>query len=286
MSQPTPRPSPPGGSTEAAGPAPARPARTPWTTRTWVVLALVGAVGGLLSGAFGVGGGIIMVPLLLTFAGMDQRRAATTSLAAIIPTAVAGGATYLANGEIDVPVAALVAFGGIVGSYVGARVLRRISLGWLRWSFVALLLGVAARLLLIAPERGVEVDIDARVALALVGTGLVMGVASGLFGIGGGVFLVPILISVFGASDLSAKGTSLLVVLATSVVGTVTNLRGGMVDLRAGAVVGLAATLTSFAGVALAFALPPRLSGVLFAVLLVFSAVQIALRARRARRAA
>lgn len=262
---------------------PAAPART---TRTWVVLALIGAVGGLLSGAFGVGGGIIMVPLLLAFAGMDQRRAATTSLAAIIPTAVAGGATYLVNGEIDVPVAVLVAAGGVVGSYVGATLLRRIPLGWLRWLFVALLLGVAARLLLIAPVRGAEVDVDVPVALALVGTGVVMGIASGLFGIGGGVFLVPILISVFGAGDLAAKGTSLLVVLVTSVVGTVTNVRGGMVDLRAGAVVGAAATIASFAGVALAFALPPRLSGVLFAALLLFSAAQITVRALRSRRAA
>jgi uncharacterized membrane protein YfcA len=128
------------------------------------------------------------------------------------------------------------------------------------------------------------VDVDVPVALGLVGTGVVMGVASGLFGIGGGVFLVPILISVFGAGDLPAKGTSLLVVLATALVGTVTNLRGGLVDLRAGAVVGTAATLASFGGVALAFALPPRLSGALFAGLLLISAAQITARALRGRR--
>jgi uncharacterized protein len=282
MSEPTTGPSRPGGDPAPSAP-PAEPGRRR-TTRTWVVLALVGVVGGVLSGAFGVGGGVIMVPLLLAFAGMDQRRAATTSLVAIIPTAVAGGAVYLVNGEIDVPVAVLVAAGGIAGAYVGARLLRRIPLGWLRWLFVVLLLGVAARLLLIAPERGAEVDVDVPVALGLVGTGIVMGVASGLFGIGGGVFLVPILISVFGAGDLPAKGTSLLVVLATALVGTVTNLRGGLVDLRAGAVVGIAATLASFGGVALAFALPPRLSGALFAGLLLVSAAQITARALRGRR--
>jgi uncharacterized membrane protein YfcA len=282
MSQPTPVPS---GAGAGAPASPAGPGR-PLTTRRWIVLALVGAVGGVMSGAFGVGGGIVMVPLLLAFAGMDQRRAATTSLAAIIPTAVAGGATYLANGEVDIPVAVLVAVSGIAGAYVGARLLRRISLGWLRWLFVALLLGVAARMVLIAPERGAEVDLDVPVALALVATGLVMGVASGLFGIGGGVFLVPMLISVFGAGDLAAKGTSLLVVLATAAMGTITNLRGGMVDLRVGAVVGVAATLASFGGVALAFALPPRLSGVLFAALLVLSAGQITVRALHARRKA
>jgi uncharacterized membrane protein YfcA len=246
----------------------------------------VGVVGGLLSGAFGVGGGILMVPLLLAFAGMDQRHAAATSLAAIIPTAVAGGASALARGEVDLPVAGLVAVGGVLGSYVGARLLRRIPLGWLRWLFVGLLVAVAVRMVLIAPVRGSEVDLDVPVGLALVATGLVMGIASGLFGIGGGVFLVPMLISVFGAGDLVAKGTSLLVMLPTAAMGTLTNARGGLVDLRAGAVVGLAATAASFAGVALAFAIPPRVSGVLFAGLLLVSAVQIVVRTLRARGAA
>lgn len=277
------QPSPgPASATGAADPASvpepeARPVR-------WWVLALVGVVGGLLSGAFGVGGGIIMVPLLLAYAAMDQRQAAATSLAAIIPTAVAGAGTYLVNGEVDVPVALLVAAGGVAGAYLGARLLRRIPLGWLRWMFVALLLGVAVRLVLIAPVRAAEVDLDLQVALGLVATGLVMGVASGLFGIGGGVFLVPILIAVFGAGDLVAKGTSLLVVLATAAVGTLTNARGTLLDLRAAGVVGAAAAIASLPGVALAFWVPPRLSGALFAALLVVSAVQITVRALRARR--
>lgn len=271
----------------AAAPAPGRtaaPTADNRGARHWLVLVVVGVVGGLLSGAFGVGGGVLMVPLLLAFAGMDQRRAAAMSLAAIIPTAVAGGALYLQRGEVDLPVAGLVAVGGVVGSYLGARLLRRIPLGWLRWLFVGLLVAVAVRMVLIAPVRGAEVDLDAPAALALVGTGLVMGVASGLFGIGGGVFLVPILISVFGAGDLVAKGTSLLVVLATAAVGTLTNVRGGLVDLRAAAVVGVAATAASFPGVALAFAIPPRLSGALFAALLLVSVAQIVVRALRARR--
>jgi uncharacterized protein len=259
------------------------PRTTTHGARYWVVLVLVGLVGGLLSGAFGVGGGILMVPLLLAFAGMDQRRAAATSLAAIIPTAIAGSAAYLAQGEVDVPVAVLVAVGGVAGSYLGARLLRRIPLGWLRWLFIALLLAVAVRMALIAPSRGDELDLSVPVGLALVGTGLVMGVASGLFGIGGGVFLVPMLISVFGAGDLVAKGTSLLVMLPTAAMGTLTNARGGMVDLRAGAVVGVAATAASFGGVALAFAIPPRLSGVLFAALLLVSATQLVIRTLRAR---
>jgi uncharacterized protein len=249
----------------------------------WLRLLLIGAVGGLLSGMFGVGGGIIMVPLLVTFAAMDQRRAATTSLAAIVPASIAGGATYMANGSVDLVVAGLVAVGGVVGSYLGARLLRRVPLVWLRWLFIALLVGVAVRMLLITPVRGTEVEIDAMVALALVGTGLAMGMAAGLFGIGGGVILVPVLIAVFGVGDLVAKGTSLLVMLPTALMGTITNMRAGQVDLREGAVAGLAATVASFGGVALAFLLSPRLSAVLFSILVLASAAQLAVKAIRYR---
>ncbi|MDT0165687.1 sulfite exporter TauE/SafE family protein [Actinotalea sp. AC32] len=262
-----------------ATPAPSRP--VPWST-----LAVVGAVGGLLSGAFGVGGGIIMVPLLLTFAHMDQRRAAATSLAAIVPASVTGGIGYLVRGEVDLAAAGVLAVGGVLGSYLGARLLRRVPLVWLRWGFVALLLVTAARLLLVAPERGAELELTVLVALGLVAAGLFMGVASGLFGIGGGVILVPVLIAVFGVGDLVAKGTSLLVMLPTATMGTVTNARGGLVDIRQAAVVGLCATAASFAGVALAFWMSPTLSSVLFAVLVLASAAQLAVRAVKAQRKA
>lgn len=249
--------------------------------RYWLALAVTGVIGGILSGAFGVGGGILMVPLLIGLTGMDQKRAAATSLAAIIPTAIAGAATYSANGEVDLLVALLVALGGVAGAFLGAKLLKRIPVVWLRWAFIVLLLAVAVRLVLVSPERGADVDVDVPVGIALVAAGLFMGIASGLFGIGGGVILVPLLIAGFGSGDLIAKGTSLLVMVPTSLVGTLTNVRGRMVDVRAGAVVGLAATLASFVGVALAFLVPPQVSGILFAILLVVSALQLTIRAIR-----
>lgn len=237
-----------------------------------------------MSGLFGVGGGILMVPLLILLAGLNQKQAATTSLVAIIPAALVGSATYLANGSVDVVVAGVVAIGGIAGSYLGARLLRRIPIRWLRWLFIALLVAVAVRMFLTVPDRGADIEMTPLVVAALVATGLLMGVASGLFGIGGGVILVPILIAAFGQGDLAAKGTSLLTMLPTAIMGTLTNLRGGMVDLRAGAVVGLGATAASFGGASLAFLLPPRASAILFAVLVVVAATQLTVRAIRLQR--
>jgi uncharacterized membrane protein YfcA len=237
---------------------------------------MIGAVGGLLSGAFGVGGGILMVPLLITFAAMDQRRASATSLAAIVPTAVVGSITYLANGEVDLLAALFVAAGGILGSWLGATLLKRLPLGWLRWMFIALLVAVAIRMLFVVPVRGTgNVELDTGTIIALVALGLVIGIASGLFGIGGGLVMVPAFIALLGMSDLVAKGTSLAVMIPTAV--------SRVVDLRAAAIAGVAAMIASFGGVWIAHLLSPELSTWLFAALVVVAAVQLSVRALRSR---
>ena len=252
--------------------------------RHWVYLVLIGLIGGLLSGAFGIGGGIIMVPLLVTLANMDQRRAAATSLVAIVPTSIVGSLTYFANGQVDLIAGVIVAAGAVTGAVIGSALLRKIPLLWLRWMFIVLLVAVAVRLLFIVPERTDQLQITVAIGLGYLGLGLVMGIASGLFGIGGGVIAVPALVAIFGISDLVAKGTSLLVMIPTGIVGTIANVRGRLVEVRAGLVVGVAATAASVPGVYLAFLLTPRLSTILFAVLLLAAAAQLTVRAIRIQR--
>ncbi|WP_104165694.1 sulfite exporter TauE/SafE family protein [Cryobacterium sp. N22] len=250
----------------------------------WIALVFTGLIGGLLSGVFGVGGGIVMVPLLISLVRMDQRRAAATSLAAIVPTSIVGSLTYLVNGHIDLVAGAIIAAGAVVGSVIGTNLLRRIPLFWLRWLFIALLILVAVRMVLVEPERGSALELNWIVVLGYLALGLAMGIASGLFGIGGGVIAVPALVAVFGVSDLIAKGTSLLVLVPTSIVGTVANTRARLVDLPAGLVVGVAATIAAVPGVALALLIPPRLSSILFAVLLLLAAAQLTVKAIRTKR--
>jgi uncharacterized membrane protein YfcA len=247
-------------------------------------LVIVGGVGGLLSGAFGVGGGIVMVPLLIWLLGFDQRRAAATSLVAIVPGAIAGFLQYLVHGEVSVLAGLLIAAGGVAGSLIGTKLLRTLPLGWLRWLFIAFLVLVAIRLFFEVPVRGVDLEVTLGVGIAFVLLGLVMGVASGLFGIGGGVLVVPVMVAAFGMGDLLAKGTSLLAMIPTAVTGSTANLRAGLVRLSDGLIAGFAATAASFGGVALAFLLPPRPAIILFAVFVLISAAQLTYRAIRARR--
>jgi uncharacterized protein len=247
-------------------------------------LLLVGAVGGLLSGMFGVGGGIIMVPLLMLMAGMDQRRASATSLVAIVPSAVVGTIAYGVQGQIEWIAGAVIAAGAVVGAPIGARLLRTLPLGWLRWLFIGFLLIIAVRLIVVEVERAGTFSLGVWPVVGLVVLGFVMGVASGMFGIGGGVIAVPVLIALFGFGDLVAKGTSLLAMIPTALAGSIVNVRAGLVTVSHGAIVGVAAAVASFGGVALAFLLPPQLSGVLFGLLLLAVVAQLSVRAIRAHR--
>lgn len=105
-------------------------------------IALVGGFAGIMSGLLGVGGGIVMVPLLVLVIGLSQHQAHATSLAAVIPIAAVGALTYAFEGEIDVGYAALFAVGSLVGAPVGASVMSRMSESRLRVVFGALVIAM------------------------------------------------------------------------------------------------------------------------------------------------
>jgi uncharacterized membrane protein YfcA len=250
-----------------------------------VPLLAVGAVGGLLSGLFGVGGGFVMVPLLMWLAKLDQRRAVATSLLAVVPIAIVSAVGYALQGEVDLLAATIVAAGALAGAPLGSWLLHRLPLGWLLWLFILGLVSVAARLLLVTPERGAEVDFSAWVVAGYLLLGLVMGIASGMFGIGGGIIAVPVLMTVFGMGDLLARGTSLVALAPAAILSSVINARRGTLRPRDSVIVAAPAVLFSLLGVTLAFAVPPQLGSILFAALVVALAAQLAVRDIRKRRA-
>ena len=109
-------------------------------------LAAIGVCGGLLSGLLGVGGGVVMVPLLVLWASYGQRDAHAISLGAIIPISIAGIATYGIAGEVRWWDALALAAGSIVGAQIGAGILTRIDERLLKVIFGTFLIGVAALL--------------------------------------------------------------------------------------------------------------------------------------------
>ena len=115
--------------------------------RMWIPV-LVGLGAGFASGLLGVGGGIVIVPLLMTFAAFSQHQAHATSLAAIVPIAAAGAATYALSGEIDFAVAGFLALGALVGAPLGARAMVASSERTLKALFGGLMIVSAVALLL------------------------------------------------------------------------------------------------------------------------------------------
>ena len=109
---------------------------------------MIGLVAGLFSALFGVGGGIVIVPLLLLLLGFDGKVAAGTSLAAIGITALAGTIFYAFEGHVDVAHAALVGLPAAVGAVAGTTIQQRVSARSLALAFAALLAGIAVWLLL------------------------------------------------------------------------------------------------------------------------------------------
>jgi uncharacterized membrane protein YfcA len=107
-------------------------------------LVAIGLGGGLLSGLLGVGGGIVMVPLLVFWAHYRQRDAHAISLGAIIPISLAGIAAYGVAGEVRYWQALALAAGSMVGARIGAGWLARIDERALKVVFGTFLIGIAA----------------------------------------------------------------------------------------------------------------------------------------------
>ena len=110
-------------------------------------LLLIGFAAGVFGALFGVGGGIVIVPLLLLVLRFDQRRASATSLAAILVSSVTGAATYAFHGDVKPGAAALVGIPAMVGVIAGASLQQRIPLDKLTYLFALVLAAVGVRLL-------------------------------------------------------------------------------------------------------------------------------------------
>lgn len=115
------------------------------TSRNLLLIA-AGLAAGVLSGLLGVGGGIVLVPMLL-LAGYTQHEAHATSLAAIIPIAAAGAITFAVAGEVDPWIAVALAGGSLLGAPLGAKIMLAARETTLRLSFGLLTIAIALRML-------------------------------------------------------------------------------------------------------------------------------------------
>ena len=240
----------------------------------------------MAGGLLGVGGGFAMVPLQVLWAHRDQHRASGTSLTAILPIAIVAAATYYfgsATPQTDLSVAFFLALGGVFGALIGALAASRISDRALKVIVAVLLLGAGLKELYDALVGAAPHLVGTAVAAfeepkgyALIALGgFVIGVVSGLTGVGGGILVVPFLVIGFGIAQRVAQGTSLLAILPVAAIGALTHYRNGNVDLRAASWMSVAGVPAALVGSALALWLPARVLGGLFGIFLLFAATRI-----------
>lgn len=237
-------------------------------------LVLIGLTAGVLSGGLGVGGGIVLVPLLIAV-GLDRHRAHATSLAAIMPIAAAGAVWYGLSGELALGLGVVVGLGGVVGSVVGATVMHRSSPRSLTILFSVVLLVAAVRMIAGGDPLPGTGELGALGLGALgVAIGLVSGFFAGLAGIGGGVVIVPASVLMLNLSQHEAQGTSLVAIILTAIAGTAVNWRNERVRLGDGLIAGLGGVTGSLVGVQVALATEGRVLSVFFGFLVLFVALR------------
>ena len=241
---------------------------------------VIGMMAGLISGSFGVGGGIIIVPGLVVFLQFTQRLSHGTSLLAILPIAAAGLVGFIFHDSIDVVYGLFLGLGSIFGALIGTKLLGSISNIWLTRIFIVIMLLTAARLFIDIPVKSQELSLSPVTAMVLVAIGVCIGVMAGLLGIGGGLVLIPILMIFFGTAAPVAKGTSLLVTLIAGTTGTWSNYRNANIDIPVAVKIGLAGVPTALIGSQLAMVMSDRVSSMFFALLLLASTARLLRSAR------
>jgi hypothetical protein len=255
----------------------------PVAARRRGTVAFLGLAAGFLAAVLGIGGGNVTVPVLATMLRVPLKRAIGTSLAVIVfvaATAVAVEAfakpTNLLWGS-----AALVAAGSLVGAPCGAWVLRRIPERPLALLFCAVLLAGAARLAGLLEFAAVPGGGGPGI---LVAAGLLAGLAASLFGIGGGIVVVPALILAAGAPFHAARATSLVAIVPTTAAAAISHERLGTIerplvrDLLPGGILG------AVIGVLVVNRVPAQTMRIALAVFLAVVALRLARSALRAPR--
>lgn len=237
-----------------------------------------GLAAGFVAGLFGVGGGVLFIPVLVLLLRRAQHVAHATSLVAITIPAVVGATRFALDGEVAWIGAGAVAAGAFGGVQFGAWLMPRIPDRQLRLLFSAILAIVALRLIAVGDAplgAGLVMDptFEPVPVLTHALLGVAVGTASALLGIGGGVVIVPALVLLFGYSQHLAEGTSLAIIVPTALLGAATHTRRGYTEWPLGLKLGAGAFLGALLGAELALALPSgslaRAFGALLAVVTV-----------------
>lgn len=218
----------------------------------WVILIFVGFFGGMIGSLAGLGGGIIIVPALLFLGNstsllppLGPQVVVGTSIILLIVTGLSSTIAYLKQRKVDYASGLIFFIGSGPGTFLGAYLNKNIDSGMfsvifgLFMIFISVIWFAVKRLKPIQIKKGMErkyVDSMGNettyyfpYSIAIV-ISFFVGILSGLFGIGGGTLMIPVMVLLFGFPPSVAVATSMLLVFLSGVTGSIAHIRLGNVE--------------------------------------------------------
>lgn len=246
----------------------------------FVLYLVFGAALGTLGGLFGIGGGLIAIPLLGVLCGLDQQIAQGTALVMVVPNVMLALWRYHQRNKIELRYALPLASMGFCFAWLGSIWAVGVDAQSMRIGFVAFLVALCAynlaRMFMASTAPSAQMN-HSWPWLGVLGAA--SGTMGGLFGVGGAVVATPVLTSVFGTTQVVAQGLSLALALPSTGVTLVTYGVHHQVNWMIGVPLAIGGLMSISWGVKIAHSLPERLLRALFCGFLLCCAVMLAFKA-------
>ncbi|WP_051124023.1 MULTISPECIES: sulfite exporter TauE/SafE family protein [Dickeya] len=218
---------------------------------------VLGMALGICGGMLGIGGGLIAIPAMGLLFGMNQHMAQGTALVMITPNVLIGFWRYRQRNRIDTRMMLKLCAFASVSAYLAAHVASAIQVNHLQTAFALFLLALAAYYIWqwINSQRSHKpaVVLSPRYLPVL---GVISGFMSGIFTVGGGLVVVPALVTLFGFTQTQAQGMALALVVPGALAALASYAQAGHVDWATGVPLAIGGILSVSWGVALAHKLP------------------------------
>ncbi|CAN7342783.1 MULTISPECIES: TSUP family transporter [Pseudomonas] len=246
----------------------------------FVLYLVFGAALGTLGGLFGIGGGLIAIPMLGVLFGLDQQIAQGTALVMVVPNVMLALWRYHQRNKIELRYALPLASMGFCFAWLGSIWAVGIDAQSMRIGFVAFLIALCAYNLVRMFFASAAPSTQMNHSWPWLGVlGAASGTMGGLFGVGGAVVATPVLTSVFGTTQVVAQGLSLALALPSTGVTLVTYGVHHQVNWIIGVPLAIGGLMSISWGVKIAHSLPERLLRALFCGFLLCCAVMLVFKA-------
>jgi len=234
----------------------------------------LGFAAGLLGSIIGLGGGIIIVPVL-TFFGFSPALAASNSIFAVFSNAIASSISYAKQRRIEYSIGLKLGLLSIPGTIVGAFVSSEITPSIFKILFALILISAS---IYIFSKRKLEqknYNLSKQIMILAIGASFFAGIISGLFGIGGGIIFVPLMVVAMGLSMKNAAPTSQFILLFASASALVTHTILGHPDFYQALLLAIGAFVGGLVGARLSLEIKENSLKILISIVMIAVAVKL-----------